>query len=53
MDRKRLLDDVNDIIGDLREFDTYSGYQSMLNLLEEAIIVLIESYESEHIKENF
>ena len=53
MDRKRLIDNVNDVINDLREFDTYSGYQSMLNLLEENIRVLIESYESEHITKNF
>ena len=44
MNRKERINQINGIINDLREFDTYSGYQSMLNLLEEHIGLLIESF---------
>lgn len=53
MNREERINQINGIIDDLREFDMYSGYQSTLNLLEEHIRLLIESFECEHIKEDF
>lgn len=43
MNREERINQINGIINDLREFDKYSGYQSILNLLEEHIRLLIES----------
>lgn len=42
MDRKELINHLNSVIDDLREYDTYSGYQSTIRLLEEDIRLLIE-----------
>lgn len=53
MNRNEIINHLNGVIDDLRDFDRYSGYQSMLNLLEEDIRILIESFESEQIKEDF
>lgn len=49
MSREELINHLNGVIDDLREFDTYSGYQSMIKLLEEDIRILID----EHLKEDF
>lgn len=49
MSREELINHLNCVIDDLREFDTYSGYQSMIKLLEEDIRILID----EHLKEDF
>lgn len=52
MDRKERINHINDVINDLREFDSYSGYQSMLNLLEEHIELLIEMQEYQNFNIN-
>lgn len=41
--RNELINHMSSVIDDLYEFDTYSGYQSTLRLLEEDIRLLIES----------
>ena len=43
--RNELINHLSSVIDDLYEFDTYSGYQSILRLLEEDIRMLIESCE--------
>ena len=53
MNREERINQINGIINDLREFNTYSGYQSILNLLEEHIRLLIEDFECELIKQEF